>query len=168
MSEHTEAGKECIARVVHELVPTIERDFWQDDPHNGDVRQHLYFWIEGEPDAYRIAFMSSSLNECAHPHNTTVRHRVEAYIRHKVSAFFARKSVPCNERYALPIPARTPHPRRSKSPCIRHRDRNKISGQKAHGQYDQRHENLHTAFLTATLPSLEESPCAPDQCHTTR
>jgi hypothetical protein len=34
MSEHTEAGKECIARVVHELVPTIERDFWQDDPHN--------------------------------------------------------------------------------------------------------------------------------------
>jgi len=71
MSEHTEAGKECIARVVHELVPTIERDFWQDDPHNGDVRQHLYFWIEGEPDAYRIAFMSSSLNECAHPHNTT-------------------------------------------------------------------------------------------------
>jgi len=61
MSEHTEAGKECIARVVHELVPTIERDFWQDDPHNGDVRQHLSFWIEGEPDAYHIAFMSSSL-----------------------------------------------------------------------------------------------------------
>jgi len=39
MSEHTEAGKAFIARVVHELVPTIERDFWQDDPHNGDVIQ---------------------------------------------------------------------------------------------------------------------------------
>ena len=43
MSEHTEAGKECIARVVHELVPTIARNFWKDDPHNGDVIQHLYF-----------------------------------------------------------------------------------------------------------------------------
>ena len=94
MSEHTEAGKECIARVVHELVPTIEQDFWQDDPHNGDVVQPLYFRIEGEPDAYRIAFMRSSLEDCAHPHNTTVRHCVEAYIRHKVSALFVRKSSP--------------------------------------------------------------------------
>ena len=94
MSEQTEAGKEFIARVVHELVPTIERDFWQDDPHNGDVIQHLYFCIEGEPDSYRIAFMRSSLDDCAHPHNTTVRHRVEAYIRHKVSALFIRKSSP--------------------------------------------------------------------------
>ena len=94
MSEHTEAGKEFIARVVHELVPTIEQDFWKDDPHNGDVIQHLYFRIEGEPDSYRIAFMRSSLDDCAHPHNTNERHRVEKYIRQKVSTFFARKSSP--------------------------------------------------------------------------
>lgn len=96
MSEHTEAGKGFIARVVHELVPTIKRDFWKDDPHNGDVIQHLYFWIEGEPDAYRIAFMRSSLDDCANPHNTHERHRVEAYIRQKVSTLFARKSSPFN------------------------------------------------------------------------
>jgi hypothetical protein len=40
--------------------------------------------------------MRSSLDDCAHPHNTTVRHRVEEYIRQKVSAFFARKSLPFN------------------------------------------------------------------------
>jgi hypothetical protein len=93
MSEQTEAGKEFIARVVHELVPTIERDFWQDDPNNGDLIQYLYFCIEGEPDAYRLAFMRSSLDDCAHPHNTNERHRVEEYMRHKVSALFARKSL---------------------------------------------------------------------------
>ncbi len=43
MSEQTEAGKEFIARVVHELIPTIERHFWKDDPNNGNVIQHLYF-----------------------------------------------------------------------------------------------------------------------------
>ena len=37
MPEQTEAGKEFIARVVHELIPTIQRDFWKDDPNNGDV-----------------------------------------------------------------------------------------------------------------------------------
>ena len=94
MSEQTEAGTEFRARVVHELVPTIKRDFWKDDPHNGDVIQHLYFCLEGEPDAYRIAFMRSSLDACANPHNTNERHRVEEYIRHKVSALFARKSSP--------------------------------------------------------------------------
>ena len=94
MSEHTEAGKYFIARVVHELVPTIARNFWKDDPHNGDVIQHLYFWIEGEPDSYRIAFMRSSLDDCANPRNTHERRRVEAYIRHKVSALFVRKSSP--------------------------------------------------------------------------
>ena len=94
MSEQTEAGKEFIARVVYELVPTIQRDFWKDDPHNGDVIQHLYFCIEGAPDAYRIAFMRSTLDDCAHPHNTNERHRVEEYIRQKVSTFFARQSSP--------------------------------------------------------------------------
>jgi len=74
--------------------PCIKRDFWQDDPHNGDVIQHLYFCIEGEPDAYRLAFMRSTLDDCAHPHNTNERHRVEEYIRQKVSTFFARKSSP--------------------------------------------------------------------------
>ncbi len=86
MPEQTEAGKEFIARVVHELIPTIQRDFWKDDPNNGDVIQHLYFCIEGAPDAYRIAFMRSSLDACANPHNTHERHRVEAYIRRKVRA----------------------------------------------------------------------------------
>jgi hypothetical protein len=96
MSEQTEAGKEFIARVVHELVPTIERDFWQDDPNRGDVMQHFYFFIEGEPDAYRIAFMTSSLDECAHPYNSSERQRVEQYIRQKVSVLFAHKSSPFN------------------------------------------------------------------------
>gem|GEM_PF-5430119 len=82
------------------LLPTTKSggmwDFWKDDPNNGDVIQYLYFCIEGEPDAYRIAFMRSSLDDCAHPHNTHERQRVEAYIRHKVSALFARKSSPFN------------------------------------------------------------------------
>ena len=94
MSEQTEAGKGFIARVVHELVPTIERVLWKDDPNNGDMIQHLYFFLEGEPDPYRLAFMRSSLDDCANPHNTHERHRVEAYIRHKVSALFARKNSP--------------------------------------------------------------------------
>lgn len=96
MSEQTEAGKEFIARVVHELIPTFERHFWKDDPNNGDVIQHLYFCIEGEPDAYRLAFMRSSLAGCANPHNTAERQRVEEYIRQKVSVLFARKSLPFN------------------------------------------------------------------------
>ena len=96
MSEQTEAGKEFIARVVHELIPTIARDFWKDDPKTGDVIQHLYFFLKGEPDAYRVAFMRSSLDDCANPHNTHERHRVGEYIRQKVSALFARKSSPLN------------------------------------------------------------------------
>jgi hypothetical protein len=86
MAEQTEAGKEFIVRVVHQLIPTIERDFWRDDPNRGAVIQHLYFGIEGEPEAHRIAFMTSSLADGAHPHNTHERHRVEHYIRQKVSA----------------------------------------------------------------------------------
>ena len=86
MAEHTTAGKEFVARIVHQLVPTIEQDFWRDDPNKGDVIQHLCFFIEGKYGVQRIAFMTSSLDACAHPHNTNERHRVEHYIRHKVSA----------------------------------------------------------------------------------
>ena len=85
MSEHTEAGKEFIARIVHQRVPTIERDFWRDDPNQGDVIQHFYFFLEGRPHAYRIAFMTSSLDGCADPRNSNERHSVEQYIRQKIS-----------------------------------------------------------------------------------
>jgi hypothetical protein len=47
MSEQTEAGKEFIARIVHQRVPTIERDFWRDDQNKGDTIQHFYFFLEG-------------------------------------------------------------------------------------------------------------------------
>ena len=86
MSEHTEAGKDFVARVLHQLFPAIERDFWRADPNKGDVIQHLYFFIEGKPDAYRLAFMTSSLDECADPRNLNEQHRVEQYIRRKVRA----------------------------------------------------------------------------------
>ena len=43
MAEHTTAGKAFVARIVHQLVPTIEHDFWRDDPNKGDVIQHLCF-----------------------------------------------------------------------------------------------------------------------------
>ena len=44
MTEHTTAGKEFVARIVHQLAPTIEQDFWRDDPNKGDVIQHLCFF----------------------------------------------------------------------------------------------------------------------------
>ena len=47
MAEHTTAGKAFVARIVHQLVPTIEQDFWRDDPNKGDVIQHLCFFIAG-------------------------------------------------------------------------------------------------------------------------
>jgi hypothetical protein len=90
MSEQTEAGKEFIARIVHQLVSTIERDFWRDDQTQGGVIQHFCFFLEGRPTAYRIAFMTSSLDECADPRNINERHRVEQYIRQKISAFLQR------------------------------------------------------------------------------
>jgi len=46
MAEHTTAGKAFVARIVHQLVPTIEQDFWRDDPHKGDVIQHLCFFTQ--------------------------------------------------------------------------------------------------------------------------
>jgi len=49
MAEHTTAGKAFVARIVHQLVPTIEHDFWRDDPNKGDVIQHLCFFIECVP-----------------------------------------------------------------------------------------------------------------------
>jgi hypothetical protein len=86
MSDHTEAGKAFIARIVHQRVPTIERNFWRDDHNKGDMIQHFYFFLEGRPHAYRLAFMTSSLNACADPQNINERHRVEQYIRRKVRA----------------------------------------------------------------------------------
>jgi hypothetical protein len=90
MSEHTEAGKAFIARVVYRLVPPIERDFWRDDQNKGDTIQHFCFFLAGKPNVYRLAFMTSSLDECADPRNTNVRHHVEQYIRQKVSALLQR------------------------------------------------------------------------------
>ena len=86
MSEHTTAGNDFIARIVHQLVPTIERDFWRDDPNNGDVIQHLCFCIEGKHGVHRLAFMTSALDACAHPRNSHERRRVEQYVRQKVRA----------------------------------------------------------------------------------
>ena len=70
MAEHTTAGKAFVARIVHQLVPTIEQDFWRDDPNKGDVIQHLCFFIEGKYGVHRIAFMTSALDACAHPRNS--------------------------------------------------------------------------------------------------
>ncbi len=50
------------------------------------IAPYLYFFIAGKPDAYRLAFMTSSLEECADPRNINERHRVEQYMRRKVRA----------------------------------------------------------------------------------
>ena len=86
MAEHTTAGKAFVARIVHQLVPTIEQDFWRDDPNKGDVIQHLCFFIAGTYGVQRIAFMTSALDACAHPRNSHERRRVEHYIRQKIRA----------------------------------------------------------------------------------
>jgi hypothetical protein len=86
MSEQTEAGKHFAAEVVYELLPPIGKNFWRDDMNNGDLIQHFYFFIEGNPDPHRISFQRRSLDYCANPHNINERRRVEEYIKHQVAS----------------------------------------------------------------------------------
>ena len=90
MSEQTEAGRRFAVNVTHQLVTTIERLFWEEDAHahDGDLMQHLYFFIKDKSDPYHIEFRRSSLDDCADPRNREERDRVEQYIRQQVEALF--------------------------------------------------------------------------------
>src|SRR6266446_9214670 len=116
MPEHTTAGKEFVARIVHQLVPTMEQDFWSDDPNKGDVIQHLCFFIEGKYGVHRIAFMTSSLDECAHPRNRHERRRVEQYIRQKVSALLRLYALTMQRELCPPNTNANPSP--PAIPCL--------------------------------------------------
>lgn len=85
MSEETEAGKHFVAQVVYDLLPTIGKNFWQDDVHNGDFIQYFCFFIEGNPATHEISFLRRSLEYCANPHNIHERRRMEEYIKQQVA-----------------------------------------------------------------------------------
>jgi hypothetical protein len=86
MSEQTEAGKHFVAQAVYELLPTIGKNFWRDDVNSGDLIQHFYFFIAGDPDTHDISLPRSALDFCANPHNINERRRVEEYIKHQVAS----------------------------------------------------------------------------------